>query len=70
MTLAQIETAIAYLPSQDLAALMRWLGNYVATQIDHDEWDNKIAADSKSGALDGFFADAMQQVQTGKTTNL
>ena len=70
MTLAQIEHAIATLPSHDLAALMRWLGGYVASQIDHEAWDSRIAADSSAGKLDNFFDSAMAEIQAGQTTPL
>lgn len=68
MTLAQIESAISALPNHDLAALTRWLGEYIASQLDHEEWDRKIAADSASGRLDAFVDEALRQ--SGQATDL
>jgi hypothetical protein len=70
MTLTQIENAISSLPNHDLAELTRWLGDYIASQLDNEEWDRKIAADSASGKLDSFHNAAMQQVKSGQITDI
>ena len=70
MTLSQIEASIACLPSHDLAALMRWMGEFVATKIGDDLWDKKIAADSASGKLDAFFDDAIKHANSGLANDL
>ncbi|MDX2112688.1 MAG: hypothetical protein SFW63_03005 [Alphaproteobacteria bacterium] len=70
MNLHQIESAIAALPKQELAQLTRWLGDYVAAQIDQDAWDRQIEADSASGKLDAFYDDALASTHLPTTKDL
>jgi hypothetical protein len=55
MSLDQLETAVANLPAEELAAFARWFEEYLA-----DAWDRRIEADIRTGRLDeaGRRADA------------
>jgi hypothetical protein len=53
--LAELESAVARLPADELAAFAQWFEEFLA-----DEWDRQIEADIKAGRLDeaGRRADA------------
>ncbi|OHB81381.1 MAG: hypothetical protein A2V98_21860 [Planctomycetes bacterium RBG_16_64_12] len=55
MSLDELETAVANLPAEELAAFARWFEEYLA-----DAWDRRIEADIRTGRLDdaGRRADA------------
>ena len=55
MSLDELETAVANLPAEELAAFARWFEEYLA-----DAWDRRIEADIRAGRLDeaGRRADA------------
>ena len=55
MSLDELETAVANLPPEELAAFARWFEEYLA-----DAWDRRIEADIRTGRLDeaGRRADA------------
>jgi hypothetical protein len=55
MSLDELETAVAKLPPEELAAFARWFEEYLA-----DAWDRRIEADIRAGRLDeaGRRADA------------
>lgn len=55
MSLDELETAVAKLPAEQLAAFARWFEEYLA-----DRWDRRIEADIRAGRLDeaGRRADA------------
>ena len=46
MSLRELETTVAELPADDLAAFARWFEEYLA-----DEWDRRIEADIEAGRL-------------------
>ena len=55
MSLKELETAVAHLPEDELAAFARWFEDYLA-----EAWDRRIEADILAGRLDeaGRRADA------------
>jgi hypothetical protein len=60
MSVAEIESAIAQLPSEDFAKLMAWL------QKHHGRvWDQQIENDLASGRLDALMAEADEEYRQG-----
>ncbi len=55
MSLDELESAVARLPDEQLAAFARWFEEFLA-----DTWDRRIEADIQAGRLDeaGRRADA------------
>jgi len=55
MGLDELETAVAQLPAEELAAFAKWFEAYLT-----DAWDRRIEADIRAGRLDeaGRRADA------------
>ena len=47
MTVAEIKQAILSLPKSEYAELIQWLN-----ELEWDEWDRQIEADSAAGKLD------------------
>ncbi len=60
-TVQEIEAAIQRLPENDVAALAQWIDEYAETQ-----WDQRIAADAKSGALRPLADEAKAARQAGQ----
>ena len=65
MSVQEIESAIANLPPEQLAALGEWFDEYRA-----DEWDRQIEADAKAGRLDTLVAEAQADIAAGRTRPL
>jgi hypothetical protein len=55
VSLDELETAVAHLPSDELSAFARWFEEFLA-----DAWDRRIEEDIRAGRLDeaGRRADA------------
>jgi hypothetical protein len=60
MSLQEIETAIAQLPPNDVAALERWFADYRSHQ-----WDEQIAGDLDAGHLDELLSEVDQEYRAG-----
>jgi hypothetical protein len=60
-TVQDIESAIAKLSRDDLAALRAWFAEFAA-----DAWDRQIEEDARSGRLDAFYQ-SLQQENEGQT---
>ena len=65
MTLHEIKQAIANLSPSELAELAEWFANHQS-----DRWDERIAADSRAGRLDGLIARANADFEAGAATVL
>ena len=65
MSVQEIESAIAKLSPEQLAALGEWFDEYRA-----DEWDRQIEADAKAGRLDSLIAEARADIAAGRTRPL
>ena len=65
MSVQEIESAIANLPPDQLAALAEWFDEYRA-----DEWDRQIEADAKAGRLDALVREAQADIAAGRTRPL
>ena len=61
MSVQEIETAIAKLSPDQLAALGEWFDEYRA-----DEWDRQIEADAKAGRLDALISEAQADIAAGR----
>jgi len=57
MTLAEIEQAIAELPSQDYNRFREWF-----EEFDAQLWDKQIEDDAKSGRLDKLIAEVEKEI--------
>lgn len=64
-TLAEIEQAVATLPSDQLAAFRDWFDRF-----DADLWDRRLAADAAAGKLDGLAAEALADLKSGDVRDL
>lgn len=64
-TIQEIESAIRKLSPEDLASLRDWLADY-----DGDQWDRQIEADMKSGKLDSFAKEALDDLREGRCRDL
>jgi hypothetical protein len=64
-TLQEIESQVAGLSKEDLAAFSAWFDEFQA-----EAWERQIEADSKAGRLDGFVDRAMRDDAAGKSTPL
>jgi hypothetical protein len=65
MSLKELESAVARLPPNDLAAFSRWFEEYLAAA-----WDQQIEADLKSGRLDEAIRKADDDFEAGRCTPL
>jgi hypothetical protein len=60
MSVAEIESAIAQLPVQEVAELMTWLQDY------HERlWDKRIENDLEAGRLDKLLAEVDAEYRAG-----
>ena len=71
MSVQEIEKAVSALPQSDLAEFMQWFAQFQAQEQDrqaeqHRQWDEQIAADARSGRLDGLIARAREQAEAGQ----
>ena len=64
-TLREIESQVAALSQDELAAFSAWFDEFQA-----EMWERQIEADSKAGRLDGFIERAMRDDAAGKSTPL
>ena len=60
MSVQEIESAIAKLPSDELAELMAWLDDFRARA-----WDEQIEDDLEAGRLDALLAEVDAEHQAG-----
>lgn len=65
MTIKEIEAAIVQLPSDQLAELTAWLGEYHARA-----WDKQIEEDLEAGRLDAPLAEVDEEYQAGRSQPL
>jgi hypothetical protein len=65
MSLKELESAVAKLPPNDLAAFSRWFEEYLAAA-----WDQQIEADLESGRLDEAIRKADDDFEAGRCTPL
>ncbi len=65
MSLQELETAVAGLPSGELLAFKRWFEEYLA-----DEWDRRIEADILAGRLETAGQKADADFEAGRCTPL
>jgi hypothetical protein len=61
MDIKEIESAIAQLPSSELAELAKWFEEFHA-QV----WDEQLEQDVKAGRLDGLLKQAEQDFEQGQ----
>jgi len=64
-TIQEIESAIRRLSPEELAYLRNWLAEF-----DGDQWDRQIEADMKSGKLDSFAREALDDLREGRCRDL
>ena len=60
MTVAEIKQAILSLPKSEYAELIQWLN-----ELEWDEWDRQIEADSAAGKLDFLKERALEAKRNG-----
>lgn len=63
-TVQEIEAAITKLAPEDVVRLRQWLDEYEANQ-----WDEQIASDMESGALDALADEALRDLDEGRCTD-
>ena len=63
--LTKIQAAILALSKTDYQQLRQWIG-----ELDQDEWDRQIEADSNAGKLDFLIAEALEAKENGTLKNL
>jgi hypothetical protein len=61
VSLQELETAVARLPEDQLAAFTRWFEEYLA-----DAWDRRIEADILAGRLDDAGRQADADFEAGR----
>ena len=64
-TVEEIKKAIASLPEKEYASLRKWF-----SEKDWEEWDKKIAKDSKAGKLDFLIEEALNEKKVGRLRDL
>lgn len=64
-TVQEIEQAIQQLPEPDLVELRQWFAEFNETL-----WDNQIERDAQAGKLDALAAEALEDYQNGRVTEL
>ena len=65
MSLQELETAVAKLPPEELAAFSRWFEEFIA-----DAWDRRIEEDVRSGRLNNAIRKADEHFDAGRCTPL
>ena len=63
--ITKIQEAILALSETDYQLLRQWL-----SELDKDEWDQQIEADSNAGKLDFLMAEALEAKEKGRLKNL
>ena len=61
MSLEELESAVARLPGDELAAFVRWLEEYLA-----DAWDRESEADYQAGRLDAVIRGVDADIEAGR----
>jgi hypothetical protein len=61
MDIKEIESAIAQLPTSELAELAKWFEEFQARA-----WDEQLEQDMKSGRLDALLKQAEQDFEQGQ----
>jgi hypothetical protein len=64
-TVEEITTAIAQLPSEQVAQIRAWLAEY-----EECLWDEQIAKDERQGRLDALADQALADIGRGRTLPL
>ena len=59
-TFAELQKAILDLPKSEYQQLRRWL-----QELEWEEWDREIEADSRGGKLDFLIAEAVEAKENG-----
>jgi hypothetical protein len=65
MSPAELEEAIAKLPSEELSRFAEWFQEYMA-----DEWDRQIERDVAAGRLDKMIRKVDEDIDAGRATPL
>lgn len=61
MQVAEIKTAITYLPENDFVQLREWF-----SEKDWQKWDRQIEMDSELGSLDFLIKEALDEKNKGQ----
>jgi hypothetical protein len=64
-TIREIEEAVQRLSPTELLEFRRWFAEF-----DAQLWDMQLEADAKSGRLDKLAKEAIEDVRTGRATEL
>ena len=64
-TVKEIKQAILNLPKAEYAEIIEWL-----YELEEEEWDRQIEADSEAGKLDFLKAQAEEAIQKGTLEDL
>ena len=65
MNIAELESAVAQLPREELAEFSKWFEEFMA-----DQWDRQIEADILAGRLDAGGQRADEDFIAGRATPL
>jgi hypothetical protein len=65
MSIDELEKAVAALPADKLDRFRAWF-----EEFDAANWDRQIEADAKSGKLDKFAQEALEDVKAGRFRKL
>ncbi len=65
MNIAELESAVAQLPREELAEFSKWFEEFMA-----DQWDRQIEADILAGRLDAAGQRADEDFIAGRATPL
>ncbi len=64
-TLEEVEEAIRWLPSEELAAFRTWFAEF-----DAEVWDRQLEEDVRAGRLDALAEEALRDLREGRCTDL
>jgi hypothetical protein len=65
MSVDELQSAVAQLPSEDLDRFSQWFEEFLAEQ-----WDRRIESDISAGRLDAAGRRADAEFETGRCTQL
>jgi hypothetical protein len=65
MSVEDLQTAVAQLPSEELDRFSQWFEEFLA-----DQWDRRIEADIRAGRLDAAGRRADEDFEAGRCTPL
>jgi hypothetical protein len=65
MTLHDIESAVAGLPTEELSKFRAWF-----VEFDAEAWDRQFDEDVRAGRLDHLADEALRDLRDGRTTEL